>query len=247
MFNQPSRLYFSIKKEPASTLSHRNLSDEMLCKLQTDTGILVLNLSHSDINSNRILLLTDIISKNSHLISINFSGNNLGNKGVELLLNAIAGNSDTKIEILNLSDTKIDSISPNVISRFFETNKTLKTLILDNNFLCVGDDTLNTLVTSLGSNTFTPLKTLSLQNVGLQAHHVEKIISLLQSNPTIEEVILSNVKLMDDKLSYLQHLIKQTNLQFISNEGESGTPNIVIKKSQPHNVLANSYIGFRKF
>jgi len=182
-----------------------------------------LDLSAHELNSNNIRPIADIFSNNSHLMCVNLSGNNLGNKGVASVLKAIANNPSTKIITLNLSDTQINSISPNVIASFLNTNQTLQTLILDNNSLLSVDDTLISLLSSLNSNTVTPLKILSLQKIGLQAHHsIGKLLSSAQSHKTLEEIIF------DDSFDF-QQIIAQTDLRC---EFKPGSPVTFYMKPQ---------------
>ena len=91
-----------------------------------------MDVSSNDINSCICELLSETLQK-SNLLKLNISKNKIGDKGIEILSQALPFNR-SKLTHLNLSDCGIEY--PGLIKLFdsLKQNFSLNTLIVDNNY-----------------------------------------------------------------------------------------------------------------
>lgn len=179
--------------------------------LQNNPSYKVLNLSNNHISFLTINDVASVISNNITLVEVNLAYNNLGNRGVEILLQSFIENPNSNIQILNLSHNNIDYICPSIIASFLTSKSCLTSLNLDYNTLNPihgSGSTIQDIFQALERNT--SLRKLTLNNVCFLPSHVEDIIHYLRSTKPLEILELGNVNAFPvHRLHLLLTLAKQ--------------------------------------
>ncbi|HLB42495.1 MAG TPA: hypothetical protein VJN02_06545 [Gammaproteobacteria bacterium] len=155
--------------------------------------------SNKNINGITIGDVARFVLCSTQLLILDLSDNNLGSQGASSLLGAIATNKNIKLQTLNLAKNNIDSIVPTIIDQLFTDNRSLETLILDNNPLSLPnaqDTTLPIIFKALANNR--SLTKLSLKQVNLTSHSIDILIQTLSKNQTLRELDLGRI---DDSLA----------------------------------------------
>jgi len=161
--------------------------------LQKSETLDTLILTQNKINEYSIVDLAKILEKNISLTHLNLSSNQIGNEGAKTLLDAIGKNANSSLSKLDLSNNNIDSIATDTIKYFMKTNKSLRTLILDDNALNTLADnnlTLSNLFESLSENQ--TLQYISLKNTLLRSEDIKSLICGLNNNKALCEIDLSH-------------------------------------------------------
>ena len=122
--------------------------------------IKILNLSMNEITDSSIIEEFKFSLKNSFLLEINFSYNNLGDASVR---NFASGLSESHIKKINMTQTKISYIGANVLLRTSSRCKHLLEITLDKNSL--DGSKMRSISEMLNSNKY--LKTLNMNQCQL--------------------------------------------------------------------------------
>jgi hypothetical protein len=128
-----------------------------------------LALSKNELSSKNLFAFVNNIS-NVNLLHLDISKNSLGNEGMRILADLLGtnyGRSRLSIALnhLNLSNNRISSVGFEYFCGEMSSNKTLESLLLDDNPLCEGDRFFN-IKYFLSKNW--RLRVLSLANVSSQ-------------------------------------------------------------------------------
>lgn len=215
-------------------------------RLTENTRLRKLRLTNCRIDQTTIDPLAQALALNTTLTHLDLSGNDLGNEGVETLLNCILNNPNSVLRTLNLSDNKIDSLNPLTIKRLLQS-QTLQTLILDGNALRTNNtnfnQTLRHIFESLGNNT--SLTYLSLKQATIDSYYdsplLQRLTASLNQNTSLARLGLLERDFVvfseKDKKNALDHIeaslknLKRSNSQ--SQLFHSGTKKEASKSAAP--------------
>ena len=208
-------------------LSFNNISSDGLKKLtklltEEKCALKKLNLSNNCIGDDGCTILSEGISKNNSLISINLSSNNILNKGIIELAKSLKGETGNKtIKKLNLSHNEIDNIGIIEFCSFLKNEKkdrftkidisnnnlSDRSIIEYGNFLqnqpFITNLCLTNKLTNENKNTFfsscknlDQIKKIDFEFLDISESNSETLNQILLNNKNIQNIKISNNKIL---------------------------------------------------
>jgi hypothetical protein len=104
----------------------------LLKELAEDVSAMLtaLDISNDDIGVDGAAVVADFLRTNRTLIMLNIAGNNVGDKGVKTIVEALQANKNTALAILNICGNSISNEGAEAVADLLRTNKTLTTVDL---------------------------------------------------------------------------------------------------------------------
>lgn len=145
-----------------------------------------LKLANNKVTDLTLEPISNILYNNQSLTEIDLSGNTLGNEGVNTILDALSQNKKSKICILRLANTALDSIDSELLRRL--NHLKLTRLDLSHNSLS-GDGTFEAIIALVANQQ--SLQSLKLAWTTLTDPAIKKLANCLAEHDSLMELDIS--------------------------------------------------------
>ena len=145
-----------------------------------------LSLRQNSIGNRGASSFTAWLATNTSLEELDVSKNQIGSSGAVALLSGVGQNQDTKLRMLNLAHNEIWDLGD---GSFFVSNKSLKLLSLEGNF--IHDEGVSAIANGIGNNPNTKLEKLLLGWNGIGDVGVQSLAQMLEVNQSLRTIGLA--------------------------------------------------------